>query len=102
MTITKEETINKGLELIKKDVDASWAWFLEYHDEESMIASTRTNQKWFQNWKYFFDITLSPQKRKGKPETIKKVSYTIIKRYIPNRKDSEDLINLNKQIILLI
>ena len=94
--VTLAALIRPGLlELIKKDTQASWAWFLEYHTEESMIASKKTNQKWFQSWKDFFDIAVSSQKRKGRPKIIKIIDYIILKKLLCLIKYGINIFNLD-------
>ncbi len=80
-----------GLELIREDIDASWAWFLKPYDEESMIASKGTNQKWFQKWNKYFDIIISPTQREGKPKTIQPFKYNVEKLYKKKEKDDKNL-----------
>lgn len=90
-----------NIELIKEKVEASWAWFLEYHSESTMIASKKTNRKWLKEWKPYFDIKkikiLKPRQRTEKNEVLK-----IDKKYISNFKEKDEDVILNKKILLLI
>ena len=94
------ERIN-NIELIKKEVKASWAWFLEYHNESTMIASKKTNRKWFRAWKPYFDteiIKILKSRQKTKITEVIKITG----KYIPSFKEKEEDIELNKKILSLI
>lgn len=91
----------KGIKLIREKIEASWAWFLEYHNETTMIASKKTNRKWFRAWNPYFDIKkikiLKPRQR---TETIE--SIVIKKKYTPTFKENDEDIELNNKILSLI
>jgi len=95
------EEHKKAIELMKKEVKASWAWFLNFHNESTMIATRKTNRKWFREWKPYFDIKifkiLIPRQKTEKTEKL-----GIRRKYNPNLREKEEYIELNKKIIALI
>lgn len=90
-----------NIELMKEDVEASWAWFLDYYNESTMIASKKTNSRWFREWGPYFDIKkikiLKPRQKTEKSEVLK-----INKKYIPSFKEKEEAVELNNKILSLI
>lgn len=91
-----------GIELIKKGIEISWAWFLEYHEKTSKeIASKVTNRERFKEWEPYFDIK-EDYITKPRKKTIKTESITLNKKYTPSFRESEEEIQLNKDILKLI
>lgn len=88
--------------LITEDTDASWNWFLEPNNEESMtsISSLSTCQVWFNKWKKYLKPIIKYENRKGKGEIIKKEIIKVQKIY-KNKKNTDNEI-INQKIYNLI